>query len=84
MHDEDGVVRMWYTTLDEIYWFDTFLRLGHKDKCREIIDSTIKYAMTDEFYMTERFHENDPWFTPWSPNASGNGRLIIMLDRLEN
>ncbi len=82
MHDDDSVVRMWYTTLDEFYWFKTFKRLGMIDSCREIINSTVKYAMTDEYYMTERFHENDPWFTPWSPNASGNGRLIIMLSEI--
>ena len=30
-------------------------------------------------YMVERFHEDNPWFIPWSPNASANGRLITML-----
>lgn len=81
--DEDGVVREWYTTLDEFYWFDAFAQLGMWEKCAEVVESTCKYAMTDEFYMTERFHENDPWFVPWSPNASASGRLLIMLDRLQ-
>jgi hypothetical protein len=35
--------------------------------------------MTSEYYMIERYHENDPYFCPWSPNASANGRLINML-----
>lgn len=78
-HDPDGVVREWYPTLDDIYWFNTFARIGMLDKCDEIVDATIKYSMTDEGYMQERFHELNPYFTPWSPNASGNGRMITML-----
>ena len=78
-HDPDGVVREWYPTLDDCYWFNTFARLGMYDRCDEIIDATINYSMTDEGYMQERYHERNPYFTPWSPNASGNGRMISML-----
>lgn len=78
-YDSDGVVREWYPTLDDCYWFNAFARIGMLDKCDEIVESTIKYSMTDEGYMQERFHESDPYFTPWSPNASGNGRMITML-----
>ena len=81
--DGDGAVREWYTSLDEFYWFDAFAQLGMWEKCSEVVESTCKYAMTNEFYMTERFHERDPWFVPWSPNASASGRLLIMLDRLQ-
>ena len=35
--------------------------------------------MTDEYYMQERYDDHDPWFAPWSPNFSANGRMIIML-----
>ena len=41
--------------------------------------ATLNYAMTDEYYMLERYNEQDPWFSPWSPNASANGRTILML-----
>lgn len=78
-HDEDGVVRMWYTTYDDYYWFDTFLRLGRYEEANQVIESTLKYSVTAEGYMLERFHERDPYFCPWSPNASANGRLILML-----
>ena len=83
MHDDDGVVRMWYTTLDEYYWFDAFLRLGQTERCREILDSFRKYSITREYQMVERYHPLDPWFAPWSPNASANGRFLILEDRLE-
>ena len=46
-----------------------------RDRAKEIIDD----AMTSEYYMIDHYHENDPYFCPWSPNASANGRLINML-----
>ncbi len=79
MKDEDGKVRIWYTSLEEIFWFNVFRRLGKTAECEQIVKSIIDYSMTDEFYMVERYHPLDPWFAPWSPNASANGRLLIML-----
>ena len=35
--------------------------------------------MTAECVMSERFCDDDPWYVPWMPNASGEGRLIGML-----
>jgi uncharacterized protein len=29
--------------------------------------------------MLERYKASDPWFTPWMPNASANGRTILMM-----
>lgn len=82
MKDADGVVRMWYTTLEEFYWFLAFGRLGVEDRCSQIIDSIYRYSMTTQYQMVERYHPCDSWFVPWSPNASANGRLLILLDRL--
>lgn len=79
MADSDGVVRLWYTTADDFYWFDTFCRLGRKEKAKEVIDSTLKYSITNEGMMVERYHPRNPYFAPWSPNASANGRLLLML-----
>ena len=39
----------------------------------------MRYGMSAEFYMQERYADNDPAFCPWQPNASANGRLILML-----
>lgn len=80
--DSDGVMRVWYTTLEEYYWFDTFHRLGMTKECEEIIQSTLRYSMSAEHLMQERYHLRDPFFAPWSPNASANGRLISMLLKL--
>lgn len=27
----------------------------------------------------ERYHDERPWFLPWSPNVSGAGRILQML-----
>ena len=35
--------------------------------------------MKEEFYMAERYAANDKYYVPWSPNASANGRTIMML-----
>ena len=49
------------------------------DRCREILRDAERYAMSDEYYMLERYHMRDPWYTPWTPNASCSGRMINML-----
>ncbi len=74
-----GKCVVWYVCCTEIGIFRYYLRHNKKDKCEEIIRDAISYAMTDELYMIERFHEDNPYFIPWSPNASANGRLIEML-----
>ena len=35
--------------------------------------------MTEEYYVGERYRDDNPWYFPWSPNASGSGRIILML-----
>lgn len=74
-----GKCVVWYVCCTEATVFRYYMRHGKREKCEEIINSAIKYAMTDECYMIERFHEDNPYFIPWSPNASANGRLISML-----
>lgn len=76
---KNGDSHIWYTTWPELGWYFTFRRLGQDDKAQEIIDAEINYSMTDEYYMVERFSDRDPWFVPWSPNASAAGRLILMF-----
>lgn len=77
--DEDGKCTVWYVCCHEYYWFLYFLRHGMRERCEEIVRDTLLYAMTDERYMVERYNQRDPWFAPWSPNASANGRTVNML-----
>ena len=77
--DADGKCVVWYVSVHETIWFGYYMRRGMRDKAKEIIDANSRYAMTEEYYMIERYHEDDPYFCPWSPNASANGRTINML-----
>lgn len=74
----DGKCKVWYVCNHEYYWFNLFLKRGKREKLREILEANEKYAMTDEYYMTERYNMQNPWFAPWMPNASANGRTILM------
>ncbi len=77
--DKNGKCVVWYVCHYELYWFEYFMKIKRYDKAKEIVMATLNYAMTDEYYMLERYNEQDPWFSPWSPNASANGRIILML-----
>jgi len=80
-YDAAGKSVVWYVSTAETSLYYYFKRHGMLEQCEEIIRDMIQFAMTDEYYMIERFHEDNPWFIPWSPNASANARLIsILLD----
>ena len=69
----------WYTSAPDICWFYAWLESGQKEKAKQTLEAQLKYAMTPEYYMCERYADNDPYFTPWLPNASANGRTLMML-----
>ena len=50
-------------------------------KAKEVLDAQLRYAMTEEYYFCERIDANDPYYVPWSPNASATGRTLIMLSK---
>lgn len=77
--DENGKCIVWYVCCHEWHWFKYFLRHGLREKCIPILYGAEQYAMTDEYYMCERYNQRDPYFSPWSPNASASGRMLIML-----
>ena len=77
--DLDRRNHIWYTTWTELQWFRAWRRVGRDDLAEQTRDACLKYALTDELYVGERYHDANPWYYPWSPNASGSGRLVIML-----
>ena len=70
---------IWYTTWTELHWFRAWQRVGRSDLAEKTLDACLKYALTDELYVGERYHDANPWYYPWSPNASGSGRITMML-----
>lgn len=79
MPQKNGNSHIWYTSYTDYYWFRTWLRLGQREKAQQIVDAQIRCSMTAEYYMIERYCDNDPYYVPWSPNCSASGRLINML-----
>ena len=72
---------VWYTTASEMFWCDNFGRIGRTDLEDLVWNATLRYAMTAEYQVNERYRDDNPWYSPWSPNASGSGRIILMLLR---
>ena len=76
---EKGNEHVWYFSVTDYYWHKIWLRMGETKLADEIVEANIRYAMSAEFNMQERYEDNSPYFAPWSPNISANGRLIMMM-----
>lgn len=69
----------WYTSFSDYYWYYAWLKNGEYGKAKATLEAQMKYGMSREFYLNERYADNDPYWVPWCPNASANGRLLNML-----
>ncbi|MCM8816651.1 MAG: hypothetical protein NC913_03970 [Candidatus Omnitrophica bacterium] len=69
----------WYVSFSDLCWFFAWMKRGEREKAFETLWAQVRYGMSEEYYMLERFADNDPSFCPWQPNASANGRLLQML-----
>ena len=78
---KDGNNNIWYLSFPDIYWFEIWMQYGYREKAKELIDAQLRYAMSDEYYFAERIDAKDPYYVPWSPNASATGRTLIMLSK---
>ena len=74
-----GYGDVWYTMQSETYWVKAWVNCGKKDKAKETLDAMIKYGMTEEYVVSERYCSINPWYNPWQPNGSGSARMIEML-----
>lgn len=77
----DGNNNIWYLSFPDIYWFEIWMQYGYYEKAKQIIDAQLRYAMSEEYYFAERIDAKDPYYVPWSPNASATGRMLIMLSK---
>lgn len=79
MRYADGNPNIWYVSFPDYYWFEIWMRLCDRERARQIVQAQLDYAMTAEYCLVERIDTADPYFAPWSPNASATGRTILML-----
>ena len=77
--DDPVMKHYWYTTSQDYLWHRAFREIGRNDLADVILAATLKFAMTRELYVGERYRDDEPWFLPWSPNCSGSGRIVQML-----
>jgi hypothetical protein len=69
----------WYLSFSDLIWFNAWMERGEREKAAATLWAQMRYGMSKEFYQQERYADNDPTFCPWQPNASANGRLIMMM-----
>lgn len=80
--DKSGVSnkgRRWYGNWSEYKLYLYYRKIGQDEKAKPFLDAQLHFNMTNEYYMSERYDDCDPWYIPWCPNASANGRTILML-----
>ena len=75
----DGNMHIWYVSIPDAAWFAAWMRIGERGRAEDILRNQLRWSMTAEYYMPERYADNDPWYVPWCPDFSANGRMIIML-----
>jgi len=76
----DGLYgNVYYTGVAEILWIEAWQKRGEQAKADKYAEGMLRYNVTPEFMVSERYSSVDPWFTPWQPNASGAGRLCRFL-----
>ena len=74
-----GTGRSWYTSWGEFLLFSYYKECGNKEKQKQLLEAQLKYNVTNEYYQAERYDDHDAYTAPWLPNASANGRLLLML-----
>ena len=70
---------IWYVGLVENQWYFAWRRAGRDDLARQVLAAFLRFTSTKEGYLCERYMTTNPWYLPWSPNASASGRLVAML-----
>jgi len=69
-----------YMGIAERDWQYIYLISGEWKKAFAATRANLKYGMThDANQVQERFARNNPAYTPWQPNGSGNGRILEMM-----
>lgn len=73
----------WYVNASERGYFQNLLARGETEKALLIFYSNLVYGMSQDCYQTvERIHVSDANYSPFQPNASGNGRILDMFRRM--
>lgn len=79
--DHGLYAEVYYTVNGEKTWIEAWQKRGEQEKADKAFTALMKYCLTNEYIVSERYSPYDEWFSPWQPNGSSSGRIIsIMLD----
>ena len=78
-HSTSGAGQTWYITFTEYTLYRYFGLLGDKKEQKRIFNAIMKYALTNEYYLSERYDPYKGTIASWLPNASANGRVLMMI-----
>ena len=78
-HSTSGVGQTWYITFTEYTLYRYFGILGNKKEHDKIFNALLKYTLTNEYHLSERYDPYKGTIASWLPNASANGRVLMML-----
>ena len=74
-----GYGDVWYTMQSETYWIKAWMACGEQEKALNSLHALMRYGMTKEFVIAERYCSIEPWYSPWQPNGSGSARMLEIL-----
>lgn len=69
----------YYTGIAEFCWIYPWMARGEWEKADAMTDALLRYNVTTEYIVSERYCSIDPWYVPWQPNGSGSARLCMFL-----
>ncbi len=69
----------YYVGLAEIEWIYPWMARGEWEKADDMTEAMLRYSVTPEYNVSERYCSIDPWYVPWQPNGSGSARLCMFL-----
>jgi hypothetical protein len=73
----------WYSNQTEKSYYKCYLGRGEIEKSLLVFYSNFVYsASSDTNQTSERFHTDEPNFSAFQPNMSGNGRMLDMMRRM--
>ena len=79
----DKTSPFYYCNQAEMTYFRNYLARGEFEKAQLVFYTNLIYGMSPDLYQTvERVNVTDANFSPFQPNASGNGRILDMMRRM--
>jgi hypothetical protein len=79
----DKTSPFYYCNQAEMTYFRNYLARGEFEKAQLVFYTNLVYGMSPDLYQTvERVNINDSNYSPFQPNASGNGRVLDMMRRM--